>query len=524
MKYDLLSARRSQPMCTKDTVKDLKLDRLFDTEKLDISMYVSSDTEVLKKRQQIFYDVLHISGFRELTEHIVSRLTYITDIVRSQEIIHESERQLFSVKHIEHYTGLIDELTEFGKKNISLMQSPEFTAFFNDIIEIAGSQTYISLKDNTKSMIESLSSVKSISIGFNFNASFSPYESGILSLNDRHIESGSFVDRLMQLNFKSGDNLLAITPLVPSKKLCKPDEYDGMIGIFNSALNKIFKSQLRHLSDDVDKFLRSKTKELSDMLPDWQMIAFVTDLHTQFEKNHLTVCKAEYKNKEDKIYNVVNGYNPILAFRLSGEGKQFQLVKNNITFDKDGMIFILTGPNNGGKSVFLNMTGIIQIMAQIGMLIPADSAEISPVDRIATHYPKYTSLHQMGRLEDECFRIREIFEHSGEYTLLLFDETFSSTDSDEGSALAMEVLHAAAHMGCKGIFSTHFHRMVSMTADIYTECLKSKIDFLTAGINSDEERNYNITRSIPDGKSYAQTIARKYQMDYRQLVSGSKKE
>lgn len=58
---------------------------------------------------------------------------------------------------------------------------------------------------------------------------------------------------------------------------------------------------------------------------------------------------------------------------------------------------------------FMVAVGLAQVLAQLGMLIPAQSIEISPVDHIFVHFPKYLTGGSMGRLEDECVRVREIF-------------------------------------------------------------------------------------------------------------------
>ena len=158
-------------------------------------------------------------------------------------------------------------------------------------------------------------------------------------------------------------------------------------------------------------------------------------------------------------------------------------------------------------------------MAQLGMLIPAEQIDISPVDHIYVHFPKYLNKEKMGRLEDECARVKEIFETINEYSLCLFDETFSSTDSEEGSQLAFDVLRAIESYGVYVIFSTHFHHLIHLINEAKSEAgACQSFDYLCAGILEGKDRTYRIARSKPEGKSYASGVAEKYGLLYKDLV------
>lgn len=124
----------------------------------------------------------------------------------------------------------------------------------------------------------------------------------------------------------------------------------------------------------------------------------------------------------------------------------------------------------------------------------------------------------MGRLEDECVRVKEIFETINQYSLCLFDETFSSTDSGEGCQLALEILRAIESYGAHAIFGTHFHQLIHLIDEEKAEAGECQsFDYLCAGISDGKYRTYQITRSKPEGKSYATGIAEKYGLSYESL-------
>ena len=101
-------------------------------------------------------------------------------------------------------------------------------------------------------------------------------------------------------------------------------------------------------------------------------------------------------------------------------------------------------------------------------------------------------------------------------SLVLLDESLSSTGSFEASYIAAEVLGGFALIGCRVLFSTHLHELAAMIDDINSRTAKNggvKIDTLVAGIE-EGKRSFKITRAKPDGKSYARDIAEKYGLSY----------
>jgi DNA mismatch repair ATPase MutS len=231
----------------------------------------------------------------------------------------------------------------------------------------------------------------------------------------------------------------------------------------------------------------------------------------KLEEIGANLCKPELFPREEKVFDVTGLYNAALAISLnSGE-----LVLNDITFDKNGMIYILTGPNRGGKSVITCAVGIAQLFCQLGMLIPAQSAKISPVDCIYTHFAGNYDTFEKGRLGEECEPLNAILNAITQYSLVLLDETLSSTGSFEGSYIAAEVVEGLSFLGCRCIYSTHMHELASLVGEINVSG-KNKVDTLVAGME-EGERSFKIRREKPDGKSYAKDIAQKYGISSKKI-------
>ena len=165
-------------------------------------------------------------------------------------------------------------------------------------------------------------------------------------------------------------------------------------------------------------------------------------------------------------------------------------------------------------------------MAQLGLPVCADSCVISPCDEIFTHFPTGSEdTIDKGRLGEECARLAAIFEQVTEDSLVLLDESLSSTGSFEGAYIAAEVLQGFSMVKCRGIFSTHLHDLAASVDSINETCLPKggvRIDNLVAAIEKGS-RSFKILRERPDGKSYARDIADKYGLSIDKIMEKVRK-
>ena len=161
----------------------------------------------------------------------------------------------------------------------------------------------------------------------------------------------------------------------------------------------------------------------------------------------------------------------------------------------------------------------------LGLPVPAEEATISPADGIYTHFPEGADdTIDKGRLGEECARLREIFDGVTENSLVLLDESLSSTGAYEAAYIASEILTGFAAIRTRGIFSTHLHELAAAVPEINARSVALggvKIDTLVAGIE-EGKRSFKIIRAKPDGKSYARDIANKYGLSFESIIEKAK--
>ena len=168
------------------------------------------------------------------------------------------------------------------------------------------------------------------------------------------------------------------------------------------------------------------------------------------------------------IFNVEQGRHPVVEQALR---KQLAdpFVANDCELSpqgdaKNGAIWLLTGPNMGGKSTFLRQNALIAVLAQAGSFVPAKSAHIGVVDRLFSRVGASDDLAR-GRstFMVEMVETAAILNQAGERSLVILDEIGRGTATFDGLSIAwatVEFLHEKNR--CRAIFATHFHEMTAL--------------------------------------------------------------
>jgi DNA mismatch repair protein MutS len=161
----------------------------------------------------------------------------------------------------------------------------------------------------------------------------------------------------------------------------------------------------------------------------------------------------------------VEGRHPIME-RVLGE----PFVPNDLAMGEGApRLFVLTGPNMGGKSTFLRQTALLVVMAQMGSFVPAREAKVGLVDRVFTRVGASDQiLRGQSTFMVEMQETAHILRHATARSLVLLDEIGRGTATFDGLSIAWAVAEhiARSETGPKTIFATHYHELVDLAADI----------------------------------------------------------
>ena len=232
------------------------------------------------------------------------------------------------------------------------------------------------------------------------------------------------------------------------------------------------------------------------------------------QKQGVSFCfpKISENNKE---IQVKDGFDLALAYSLSFEKKR--VVSNDYLLENQERIMVVSGANQGGKSTFSRAFGQINYLAKLGLLVPASKANIFLVDKIFTHFEKEEEIGTLSsKLQVDLLRIHAIFEKATPKSLVILNEIFSSTSLQDSMFLSKKIMEKIDKLDLFCIWVTFVYKLNEMS---------EKTISMTSVTHEKEieSRTYKIIKKSPDGKAYAKTLARKYNLSYEQILQRIKR-
>lgn len=489
---------------TLHTIKSLGLPRLLSMEALDILQLLSADPAVLSWRLAIFSDMRRIPVLYEILKKLRAYIADLRDLSRKRmEGGNATEDVLYSFGELKVFIEMIREMKDALQEHWNALQSEALRRLFGSLQTIAEDPKFAEMQTYIDRLLASMRFPRSMTIGVNLNARFEAYEAGVVSINSEYYVGSSVFTSLFG---KPGEGLRCSTPLVSGESSAAFSS--AVYSILNDAAAKALKrSRTMMLS-----YIQNVVSGIYTIYDDLTFLLRAGEYIRETEEKKVRMCIPAFLPPEDGTMQVHKLLNPVLLRKLTVG----QITANDVCFPEDTGIFLITGPNSGGKSVYLRSVGIAVMTAQLGLPVPAHDAVLPLFDGIACHFPTEDTEND-SRLVEECKSMKKILDSlpsrkdtdSG-CTLLLMDESFSGTGSAEGAIIAEEVLKTIRHRRTCCIYSTHLHELAARVPVLNTK--PPYIATLSAEYVSGR-RTYRMIPQKPGGKSYAYEIARTYGLE-----------
>lgn len=209
------------------------------------------------------------------------------------------------------------------------------------------------------------------------------------------------------------------------------------------------------LFNNIKNILKENVLKLKDTANKLSYIDALVSLSVVSEKEKLV----RPTFNDNHCINIVNGFHPVIS-----EVSTTSYVKNDCHMDENVNTLLITGPNMSGKSTFMRQLAITIIMAQIGSFVPADKADLPIFDAIYTRIGASDDLVSgESTFMVEMKEARNAICNATKDSLILFDELGRGTATFDGMSLAEAILeYVVNHIGCKTLFSTHYHELTVM--------------------------------------------------------------
>jgi DNA mismatch repair protein MutS len=168
---------------------------------------------------------------------------------------------------------------------------------------------------------------------------------------------------------------------------------------------------------------------------------------------------------ESLSFEIKGGRHPVVETSVKAEGYPFVANDTDLT---DGALWLVTGPNMGGKSTFLRQNALIAILAQMGSFVPADRATIGIIDRVFSRVGASDDIaHGRSTFMVEMVETAAILNRATVKSLVILDEIGRGTATFDGLSIAWAAVEALHNdTGCRGLFATHFHEMTALAKSL----------------------------------------------------------
>ncbi len=530
------------------------------------------DPEVTRYRCDIFEDILDHKQLREDMMETLNRISFLKDYGSFRREYDEGAsvwELMHRLDEIGDYIKCVDALYECLNKYE--LHSDGFAGLRDYVKRIYSDNGFGELKEDISKLKFDTSEIKSITVGINLNERFEAEGVGLISVNNKYFTRGgvlsNFYDHLVtrdrisneaqwkgDYKFQPFDARSELQVNAPMQQMVQTaavgtvagaaagiggipegDQAKDVTRYTDRVVGHMVSGIVKKMRQVLNKYVSITITDMTDLIPELTYYIRWAEYIEKLQSRGAVFSKArvvnsayqpdagtsEEANSKSRYYMKARGvYNIKLAAFDTEESDH--IVTNDLDFDSEHRVYILTGANRGGKTTITQTIGQLFVLAQGGIYIPGDEFEFAPVDCVFTHFPAdEDKTLDLGRLGEECKRFKEIFDGAGDGSLILLNETFSTTSFEEGYYIARDSVRAILTKGTRTIYNTHMHKLGFDVDEMNEGRTEGKVYSLIVH-NEGSQRSYKIEIAPPAGRSYASDIAEKYGVTYDMLVNKEK--
>jgi hypothetical protein len=505
-----------------ETTRDLGIDALLphivrDKKRIDgvrtILTQLCTDRGTVEYRLEILGDLMLCPELVDVLEALIPTLSELRYYVFRPDMQDWTEMQetAFRLRELEQYATCVQTLADGFAEVGDALTSRGFRGLRELVTAVANDETFRNLQRELPELLKAAESPGSITVGVNLTSGMVPGEAVLLSINDKRYGAQGLFGRLV-----GNSDWHGVAP-IHSSSTSETYANPMLVPLFRD-LSKLQRKTTAPLAMALRSFVGLNSRLFVSLQDEILFYLGAVDLFRSLSRRGLPVCRPSIRDADDRELSAKGLYNANLALR-SDEA----IVTNDIELGRAGStaprIAVVTGPNSGGKTTFLEAVGLAQVLAQVGLYVPAESASISLCDTVLTHYPALEEVgRSTGRFGEEAERLARLFDSVSRSSLILLNETLSSTAMGESVYIGCDMLRVLRSLGCRAVYVTHLHQLAEEAEAINADTdgdadVISLVATIAASEDGSLQPAYRLVCGPPDGKGYARRLAAEYGID-----------
>jgi len=525
------------PQCVRDlelesTIAAFSDSRLGRSTIREVCLNLCTDPATIAYRQDILDDLWRNPDFTAHLQALLPDLNALDTahiaVDRRRSSLQEITWRLGELEHlVSCVTGFSTVFAQVGDQ----VRATGWCALRDRIAQTAQDAMYQKLTRELPDMLRTVRAKASVTIGVNLDGQLRPVAATLLSVNERKFTASTFLDRLFG---RRGEDFTGLGPLhtvpnleqerVPSGNRERHRDVNPLMVPLFRDLAQVLDTVCQPIVQALRQYNALHSGFLVALRSDLAFYLAAVRLMERLRSHGLPVCRPDIAPMTERVCELHEAYNLNLALhQMQHAHDNVSIVTNDVQMGDNGRIGILTGPNQGGKTTYTQMVGLCQILAQIGVWVPAVRARLSPVDNLYTHYPVEEQLAKgTGRFGDEAQRLSHIFARGTRHSLVLLNESLASTNPGESLYIAQDIVRILRRLGARVIFATHLHALAADVAALNASTagdslIISLVASRTEAGDDGLHCSYKIAPGPSLGRSYAREIAAQYGISYDQL-------
>ncbi|TDM10645.1 endonuclease MutS2 [Macrococcus lamae] len=447
--------------------------------------------------------LIHMQG----SEPGMSTLTAVQSLTKRAHIgsmlsVTELNRIKNNIRVTNRYKTYILNLSEGGDVNLPLLaaQFQKLPVLSHISDEIEAKCDEVELRDNASSVLYDIRQQKK-------------------TINRRIKDKLDSIVRSQANQKKLSDAIVTIRndrQVIPVRSEYKQD-FPGIVHDTSASGQTFYiePNSIVELSSQLNTIAARENEEVSRIL--YELSGIIAEVHHDINWVTDVMGELDYQLAKAKYGHSIKGVIPVILDERTIDLPlawhplldQKTVVKNSIIFGDDIHSVIITGPNTGGKTVTLKTVGLIILMAQSGLMIPAaEGAALSIYHEVFCDIGDEQSIEQsLSTFSSHMTNIVSILKEMDDKSVVLFDELGSGTDPSEGAALAMSILDRCLEKNVMTMATTHYPELKAYSYN-RSHVMNASVEFDVETLSP----TYKLLMGVP-GKSNAFEISKKLGLD-----------